>query len=101
MTGCIDFCLNVIVFSVDKELDGSNEDKWSFDGTVRHLPQGVVPGEKNGPVPSASITSVEQQQQKSPPSSPLSSSTEQLPQQQQQQQNHHIEQVRIVTIFVN
>ena len=78
---------------VDKELvDGSNDDKWSFDGTVRHLPQGVVPGE-NGPVPSASVPSPEQQQQASVASS-SSSLTEQLPQQQQQQQNNHIEQIK-------
>ena len=86
------------MYSADKELvDGSNEDKWSFDGTVRHLPQGVVPGE-NGPVPVIPVTPQEQQQQLSTPSS-LSSSTEPLP--TQQQQNNHIEQVRIVTIFVN
>lgn len=90
--------LYYIVFSADKELvDGSNEDKWSFDGTVRHLPQGVVPGE-NGPVPVMPVTPQEQQQQTSTPSS--LSSTEQLPA-QQQQQNNHIEQVKIVTIFVN
>lgn len=88
------------MYSADKELvDGSNEDKWSFDGTVRHLPQGVVPGE-NGPVPVIPVTPQEQQQQLSTPSSLSSSSTEPLPT-QQQQQNNHIEQVRIVTIFVN
>ena len=87
------------MYSADKELvDGSNEDKWSFDGTVRHLPQGVVPGE-NGPVPVIPVTPQEQQQQLSTPSSLSSSSTEPLP--TQQQQNNHIEQVRIVTIFVN
>ena len=81
-------------------MDGSNEDKWSFDGTVRHLPQGVVPGE-NGPVPAMPVTPQEQQQQQqtSTPSSLSPSSTEQLP--AQQQQNNHIEQVRIVTLFVN
>lgn len=85
-----------MLFSVDKDLgDGSSEDKWSFDGTVRHLPEGLVPGE-NGPVPSASMSPPEQQQQASVPSS--SSSSEQLP---QQQQNNHIEQVRIVQIFIN
>ena len=95
--------LNVIMFSADKELvDGSN-DKWSFDGTVRHLPQGVVPGE-NGPVSlAASVTPPEQQPQTSVPSpssssssSLTSSSTEQLPPPQQQQQQNHIEQVRTV-----
>lgn len=75
---------------VDKDLgDGSSEDKWSFDGTVRHLPEGLVPGE-NGPVPSESMSPPEQQQQASMPSS--SSSSEQLP---QQQQNNHIEQPEV------
>ena len=88
-----------MLFSADKEsLDGSNEDKWSFDGTVRHLPQGMVPGE-NGLVPTASVTPPVQQQQLSMPSpSSSSSSIEQLPQQKLQQQNH-IEQV--LTMLAN
>lgn len=88
----------LLCFSVDKEMDSSTEDKWSFDGTVRHLPQGMIHGE-NGPVPSASVAAPEQQQQQTsmPSPSSSSSSTEQLP----PQQNNHIEQVRIVTIFVN
>lgn len=78
--------------SADKDANGSSEDKWSFDGTVRHLPQGVVPGE-NGPVPSiSSLTPPEQQQQPLSIPPPSLSSTEQPA----QQQNNHIEQVRIV-----
>lgn len=80
-------------------MDGSGEDKWSFDGTVRHLPQGVVPGE-NGPVPSTSVIPAEQQTTMSSPLSSSSSSTEQPPQQQQQQNNHIELQVRIMTAFV-
>jgi len=89
-----------MLFSADKEsLDGSNEDKWSFDGTVRHLPQGMVPGE-NGLVPTASVTPPVQQQQLSMPSPSLLSSPSsiELPQQKLQQQNH-IEQV--LTMLAN
>lgn len=80
----------------DKELvDGSN-DKWSFDGTVRHLPQGVVPGE-NGPVPSASVTPAEEQLQTSIPSASSTSSSSLTPSSTEHipQQNNHIEQPEV------
>ena len=90
----------------DKDLEDSNgDDGWRFDGTVRHLPSGVVPGE-NGPVPDEKMTlptsvaeSMEQQQssRSTPvaPSSPKASQPPPKPPSQQQQQPHtsnHIDQ---------
>jgi len=90
-------------YSADKELEDSNgDDGWRFDGTVRHLPQGVVPGE-NGPVPDEKMpipVSIPDLTEQQPSRSSLAtlSSPKTIPSrqgQQQQQQNNHIEQQQV------
>ncbi|XP_065887745.1 serine/threonine-protein kinase 25-like [Dysidea avara] len=83
----------------DKELEDTNgDDGWRFDGTVRHLPQGVVL-EENGPVPDdkmplpTSVAESTEQPSRSTPAAPSSPKTIPSHQdQQQQQQNNHIDQ---------
>lgn len=98
-------CIMFPPYRADKELEDSNgDDGWRFDGTVRHLPQGVVRGE-NGPVPDEKMpipVSVpvpdltEQQPSRSSLAAPSSPKTIPSHQgQQQQQQNNHIEQQQV------